>query len=139
VNNFYLYQYRGQRRFVFIPWDRDFAFARPDHAVYHGLDRNLLLRRLLRDGELRGFYETELRRIVHDRVSPLLPRLEEAYAQIRAAVLEDPNKRAQTADPNGEFERAVEDVRQVIREREQHVLAQLAGEEPQAQTPGLRR
>jgi spore coat protein CotH len=126
VNNFYLYQLSGQRRFVFIPWDRDFAFARPDHAVYHGLERNLLLRRLLRDAALRTFYEAELRRIVHEYVSPafLLPRLEEAYSQIRLAVLEDPNKRP-TADPNGDFERAVENVRQVILERERHVLAAL--------------
>jgi spore coat protein CotH len=127
VNNFYLYQRRGQRRFVFIPWDRDFAFARPDHAVYHGLERNRLLRRLLQDGALRSFYEAELRRIVHEYVTPafLLPRLEQAYAQIRSAVLDDPNKRQSSADPNGDFERAVDQVRDVILERERHVLAEL--------------
>jgi len=128
VNNFFLYQFRGQRRFAFIPWDRDFAFARPDHAVYFGLERNQLIRRLLQDAALRAFYEGELRRIVHDHVSTLMPRLEQAYEQIRQSVLEDPNKRALTADPNGEFERAVEDVRVVIQERESSVLAQLGTE-----------
>jgi spore coat protein CotH len=126
VNNFYLYQLRGQRRFVFIPWDRDFAFTRPDHAVFHGLDRNRLLRRLLEDAALREYYESELRRIVHDYVSPafLLPRLEQAYAQIRSSVLEDPNKRP-APDPGGDFEHAVDAVRQVIEERERYVLEQL--------------
>src|SRR5262245_44627704 len=34
TNNFYLYQTRGTRRFTIVPWDRDFAFARPDWSVY---------------------------------------------------------------------------------------------------------
>lgn len=129
VNNFYLYQRRGQRRFVFIPWDRDFAFARPDHSAYHGLERNRLLRRLLQGAALRAFYEDELRTIVRQYVTPtfLLPRLEQAYGQIRSAVLDDPNKRP-SADPNGDFERAVDDVRHVILERERHVVAELGAD-----------
>jgi spore coat protein CotH len=126
VNNFYLYQFRGQSRFTFIPWDRDFAFSRPDHPAYFALERNRLVRRLLEDGALHAFYDAELLRILRDYVNPayLLPRLEQAYAQIRPSVLEDVNK-PPSADPNGAFELAVERVRTVILERERQVQADL--------------
>jgi hypothetical protein len=122
TNNFYLYQYGGQNRFVFIPWDKDTSFREPSRPVDWRLDTNVLTRRLFADPAVQQAYRASLRQAAGYVSSRWLgPRLEEAYAQIRASVLEDPNKPM----TNAEFENAVAGLRGLIGQREQDILGQL--------------
>jgi len=121
VNNFYLYQLEGTRRFVFLPWDHDFNFTSAGHSIYFGAERNRLVQRLLADPELKDFYRTTLQSIVADFVSPtwMMPRLESMAALIRDAVLADTKRRP------GDFDDAIAHVRSFIDERPAHVEAML--------------
>jgi hypothetical protein len=123
TNNFYLYQYGGQRRFVFIPWDKDTSFRDASRPVDWRLDTNVLTRRLLADPAVQQAYASALRRAATSYVNIrwLGPRLDQAYAQIRESVLQDPNKPMS----NEEFEGAVGGLRGLIAQREQDILGQL--------------
>jgi hypothetical protein len=125
ANNFYLYQYGGQRRFVFLPWDKDTTFTSPTQNVYLRIDTNVLVRRLLADPAMQQLYVAALRRAVTSFVNTryLTPRLETAYAQIREAALADTTK----PWTNNEFELGVGGLRGIIAAREGDVLAQTGG------------
>jgi spore coat protein CotH len=122
INNFYLYQYGGQKRFVFIPWDKDSTFASGSWPLYRNLERNVLARRLTADPAKRAIYADAVLRCVTSYVNPrwLTPQLESAWQQIRAAALNDPNK----PFTNPDVEAAVEGLRGVIGAREPDVRAQ---------------
>jgi spore coat protein CotH len=125
ANNFYLYQYGGQRRFVFLPWDKDSTFTAATQPVFQGIDTNVLTRRLLADPAMQQLYVAALRRAVTSFVNSryLLPRLETAYVQIREAAVSDPKK----PFTSSEFELGVGGLRGVIAAREADVLAQTGG------------
>jgi spore coat protein CotH len=122
VNNFYLYQYVGNR-FVFIPWDKDNAFLDANWPVFQNVEANVLLRRLLGAGEPRAIYLEQLVRAVESFVNTgwLTPRLEMAYTQIREAAIEDKKK----PYSNEEFEIGVNHLRAVVEGRRQDVLNQV--------------
>ena len=46
LNNFYLYQYGGRDRFVFIPWDKDTALTGGSWPLYRNLETNVLTAKL---------------------------------------------------------------------------------------------
>ncbi len=125
ANNFYLYQYGGQRRFVFLPWDKDSTFNSPTQAVYLRIETNVLVRRLLADPAMQQLYISTLRRAVTSFVNTryLTPRLETAYTQIREAALADTTK----PFSNTEFELGVGGLRGIIAAREGDVLSQTGG------------
>jgi hypothetical protein len=130
VNNFFLYQTSAAERFIFIPWDRDFSFARPDHPVFYRSETNLLIGRLLADPDRRASYVATLERLVADQVNEawLIPRLEEAYALIRSSALEDPGKPYSELgldEANARFEAEVDATRAAIRGRAADVAGQL--------------
>jgi spore coat protein CotH len=130
INNVYLYQARGQTRFTVLPWDRDFSFTRSDWPVDTGVGRNVLVRRLLEAPQYRALFVERVRQTVATAVNAtfLLPRIESAYGQVRAAVREDPNKVGSDRGPdaaNAQFEAAVEGLRRFAAEREAAVRAQL--------------
>ena len=126
-NNFYLYQLQNSRRFLFIPWDHDFNFTNAAHPVYYGVERNVLIDRLLRDPELNAFYRDTLVSIVARLVNAgsMGPQIDFMVAQIRDAVLADTKRRP------GSFDDAVSAVRSVISGRASSIGAQL--------NPGRRR
>jgi spore coat protein CotH len=122
MNNYFLYQFDKQRRFTLIPWDKDTLLANATFPIDAGVGTNVLTRRLLKDPAtqrvyLRALYETATRFV---NETYLGPRLESAYAQIRAAALADPNK----PFTNDDFEAAVGGLRGVIRARAADVVAQ---------------
>lgn len=125
MNNFYLYQYGGQRRFLVLPWDKDTALQSESLPVYARVETNVLTRRLLVDPALQKVYIAALRNAVSSFVNPtfLLPRLENAYTQIREAALLDTHKQY----TNDEFELAVGGIRGIIAAREADVLSQTGG------------
>jgi spore coat protein CotH len=124
MNNFYLYQYAGTNRFVFIPWDKDTTFVSPDFALLERLDSNVLVRRLLADPAQMAFYRSEVKRAATVAVNPrfLGPKIEAAYALIRNAALEDTHK----PFTNEQFELGVEGMKALIAAREQNIAAQAA-------------
>jgi spore coat protein CotH len=124
MNNFYLYQYAGQSRFVLIPWDKDTTFLSAAWPLLQRVETNVLVRRLLADPAQEAVYRDAVRRAAATAVNAgfLLPRLEAMYALIRSSALEDTKK----PYTNEQFEQGVEGLRGVIAGRQQDILAQAA-------------
>ena len=122
LNNFYLYQYGGKDRFVFIPWDKDSTFVSGSWPLYRNLETNVLARRLTADAAKRAYYADAVRRAVSTYVNErwLAPQLDSAWAQIKDAALADPNKPFTAA----EVQAGVAGLRGVIVARESDVNAQ---------------
>ena len=122
MNNFFLYQYAGQSRFVFIPWDKDTTFVSADVPLLQRVDGNVLVRRLLADPAQLAFYQDAVKRASAVAVNPgfLGPRIESMYALIRTSVVED-RKKPWT---NEEFELGVEGLKALIAARAQSIAAQ---------------
>lgn len=122
VNNFYLYQYGGQNRFVFIPWDKETNLAAPTWPVQRRIETTVLTRKLLSDPAQQRVYLTALRRAAgYVNARWLGPLLEQTYTQIREAALADTKKQVS----NDQFEQAVASLRGVIAAREADILAQV--------------
>jgi len=123
MNNFYLYQYAGQKKFVLIPWDKDTSFMEEEWPILSNADSNVLVRKLLADPAKRGVYCAAVLRAVDNYVNPafLGPKLEQAYSQIREAVIADTRK----PSSNTEFELSVVELREVIESRRRDVTRQL--------------
>ena len=122
MNNFYLYQFKGQNRFVFIPWDKDNAFQSPAWPIFYNVDTNVLTRRLMVDAGKRKVYVEAVTKAVTSFVNSrwLAPQLESAYSQIRAQAQADTKK----PYTNGEFETSVVGLRGIIAGREADVQNQ---------------
>jgi spore coat protein CotH len=122
LNNFYLYEYGGKNRFVFVPWDKDNGFRRADWPLYRNLDANVLTRRLTAQPAQRQLYAEAVLRAVTSYVNSfwLTPQLETAYQQMRSAAQSDTRK----PYTNAQFEAAVAGVRGVIAAREGDVRSQ---------------
>jgi spore coat protein CotH len=122
VNNFFLYQYGGQNRFTFIPWDKDTSFSTDSYPVMQGVAQNVLARRLLADPAQLKAYQDALRRAVGFVSTGYLgPKLEQAYSQIREAALTDTKKPVD----NTTWELSVSGLRGVVAARPANVTAQL--------------
>jgi spore coat protein CotH len=122
VNNFYLYQYGNQNRFVLIPWDKETNLQSAAWPVGRRIETNMLTRKLLADPAQQAVYRNALRRaagFVNERW--LGARAEAAYAQIREAALLDTKKQVSNTD----FELSVSGLKGVIAAREQDILSQV--------------
>jgi spore coat protein CotH len=122
VNNFYLYQYGGQNRFVFIPWDKETCLQSGSWPLMQRVETNVLTRRLLADPANQATYAASVKRaagFVNSRW--LLPQMEQTYALIRNAVLTDTKKPVD----NDTFELGIQGLRGVITAREHDILAQV--------------
>jgi spore coat protein CotH len=123
MNNFYLYQYGGQKRFVFIPWDKDTSFSNPSFPILSRVEENVLSRKLLSDAAQKQRYQELVKKTVNDVLNSAVlgARLEAAYSQIREAVLADTKK----PYSNDAFELSVTGLRGIIAGRQADVLAQV--------------
>jgi spore coat protein CotH len=123
LNNFYLYQYGGQKKFAFIPWDKDTSFTAASWPVLRNMDTNVLTKKLMTDAGLKQYYQSEVKRIATSFVNSrwLTPKLDAGYAQIKDAALTDTKKPHSNAD----FENAILGLRGVIAAREADVTKQV--------------
>ncbi len=122
VNNFYLYQYGGQNRFVFIPWDKETCLQAGSWPVMQRVETNVLTRRLLADPAHQAVYADALKRAsAFVSAGWLLPQMEATYALIRNAVLTDNKKPID----NDTFELGIQGLRGVISAREHDIRAQV--------------
>jgi spore coat protein CotH len=125
MNNFFLYQYAGRRRFVFIPWDKNTALHDASWPFDFRLGTNVLTRRLLQQPAMQSVYLGALRKAATSFVNErwLLPILESSYALIQEAALADPKK----PHSNKQFQGGVQGLQGVIGFREADILAQIGG------------
>jgi spore coat protein CotH len=122
MNNYYLYQYAGGNRFVFIPWDKDTTFTDATWPLFQRMDTNVLTRRLIADPEQGQAYVAAAAQAA-GFVSEgfLVPRLEALYAVLRNAALEDTHK----PQSNDEFELAVNGLRAIVAARQGDIMGQV--------------
>ena len=121
MNNFYLYQYGNTTKFMVLPWDKDTAFTDSKWSLSYNLASNVLTRRLTADPAKMKVYKDAVARgaqFVNERY--LVPKLEQAYTQIREAVLADTKK----PFDNNTFESSIGGLRGLIIDREKDILAQ---------------
>ena len=122
MNNFYAYQYGGQKKFVLIPWDKDTSFNAPEWPILYNVETNVLARKLLADPAKKQIYTDAVKRAVNSYVSTafLGPKLEQAFSQIREAVIADTKK----PNSNNDFELSVTGLRGIIAARAADVAKQ---------------
>lgn len=123
MNNFYLYQYEGRNRFVFIPWDKDTSFTAAEWPVQQRMETNEFTRRLMGDPAMKSFYEAEVKRIASNFVTTafLGPKIDQWAALIRTSVAEDTHKPFSTA----EFEAAIVGLKGIAAGRAANVASQV--------------
>jgi spore coat protein CotH len=123
LNNFYLYQYGGQKKFVFIPWDKDTCFTAASWPVLRNMDTNVLTKKLMTDATLKQYYQSEVKRVTTSFVSStwLTPKLDAGYLQIKDAALADTKK----PHTNADFENAIAGLRGIIAARPADVTKQV--------------
>lgn len=123
LNNFYLYQYGGQKKFVFIPWDKDTSFQAAEWPVQSRMDSNEFTKRLMLDPAMKTYYESEVKRIANAFVTTafIAPKVDQFAALIRASVTADTHKPFTVA----EFEAAVAGIKGIAGARAANVAAQI--------------
>jgi spore coat protein CotH len=123
LNNFYLYQYGDQKKFVFIPWDKDTSFQAAEWPVQQRMDSNEFTRRLMLDPAMKSYYESEVKRIASNFVTTafLGPRIDQFAGLIRASVSADTHKPFSAAD----FEAAVAGLKGIAAARAANVASQV--------------
>ena len=123
LNNFYLYQYGGQKKFVFIPWDKDTSFQAAEWPVQQRMDSNEFTRRLMLDPAMKSYYEGEVKRVASNFVTTafLNPKIDQFAGLIRASVAADTHKPFTVA----EFEAAVTGLKGIAAARAANVASQV--------------
>jgi spore coat protein H len=123
MNNFYLYQYGNQKKFVFIPWDKDTSLQAAVWPVQQRMDSNEFTKRLMQDAAMKTYYESEVKRIATSFVSTgfLGPKIDAFANLIRPSVSADPNKPFSLAD----FEGAVAGLKGIAGARAANVSSQV--------------
>ena len=123
MNNFYLYQYGGQKKFTFIPWDKDTSFQAAEWPVQQRMDSNEFTKRLMLDPAMKAYYESEVKRIATTYVTTafLGPKIDTFANLIRASVTADTHKPFSVAD----FEAAVAGLKGIAAARAANVTAQV--------------
>jgi hypothetical protein len=93
--NFYFYRFRGKNQGMFLPKDKDLAFALIDLPLLEGFEKNVLTRRSLALPELREHFAKEVLRaaqLAGGKGGWLEREIERVYSQVQAAAYEDRNK-----------------------------------------------
>lgn len=100
MNNFYLYFWPKQKRFIFIPVDRDSDFALVDWSLFQNFDKNVLLRKMLDHPELKQKYfekVMKMKEICGGEGGWLQGEIAKRTALLADAIAEDPNKQCENA------------------------------------------
>jgi len=123
MNNFYLYQYGNQKKFTFIPWDKDTSFQAAEWPVQQRMDTNEFTKRLMLDPAMKSYYESEVKRIASNYVTTafLGTKVDQFANLIRASVTADTHKPFSVAD----FEAAVAGLKGIAAARAANVAAQV--------------
>jgi spore coat protein CotH len=122
MNNYYLYQYTGQNKFVFIVWDKNTSLQSPSWPLYSRVDKNVLARRLIAIPAKKQVYVDQVKKAVNTYVNSswLGPKMEAIYTMIRESALADTKK----PYSNDAFELAISGLRGIIAARQADVASQ---------------
>ena len=123
MNNFYLYQYGSQKKFIFIPWDKDTSFQAAEWPVQQRMDSNEFTKRLMADPAMKAHYESEVKRVASNFVTTgfLGPKIDAFASLIRSSVSADTHKPFTVA----EFEAAVTGLKGIAAARAANVASQI--------------
>lgn len=123
MNNFYLYQYGGQKKFIFLPWDKDTSFQAAEWPVQQRMDTNEFTKRLMLDPAMKSYYESEVKRIATSFVTTafLGAKIDAYAALIRPSVSADTHKPFSVAD----FEASVAGLKGIMAARAANVASQI--------------
>jgi CotH kinase protein len=152
INNFYLYRFNNQKRFMFVGWDKSEAFKGGfDAGIFRNMtdvppsEQNRLMTRILSYRDLYDLYLDSLLECARSAGEPengtangpgwLEREIQREYGQIREAALTDPVK----PYTNDEFEQAVSDLGVFARHRGDHVTREVGHARAQRPTSAGRR
>jgi hypothetical protein len=138
LNNFYLYRFNNQKRFMFVGWDKSEAFKGGfDAGIFRNMtnvplsEQNRLMTRILSYPDLYDLYLDSLIECARSAGEAetgttngpgwLERELQREYGQIREAALADPVK----PYTNDEFEHAVSDLGVFARHRGEFVTREV--------------
>ncbi len=123
LNNFFIYQLAGTKKFVMIPWDKDGAFYAADWPVMQRLDANELTKRLIADPALKSYYLSQVKAITTSFVTPafLSAKVDQIYPIFKDAAFADPLKPYSNAD----IDAAIVGIKGLIGARAANVTAQI--------------
>ena len=132
MNNFYLYRFQGSTVSQVIPWDSDQSFVDAWQSIWTRWDENVLMRRAMKNPELRALYLDTLRRAAAfaasaDEDDPrgwLERQVERVFEQIRSAAQADTTK----PHSNDEFLAEVARLREFARTRSAFVDCEVENE-----------
>jgi spore coat protein CotH len=127
TTNFYLYRPANSTLHVFIPWDKSETMRDRTRSIFHNVDdvpaemQNRLMSRAMQYPDLANLYLDVLNACADSAAEPadgdqrgwMEREIEREFAQIRDAVLADPQK----TYTNDEFLQAVEDLKKFAQDR----------------------
>ena len=92
LNNFYIYQLAGTKKFMMIPWDKDGSFHAAEWPVLQRHDANELTKRLIADPALKSYYLSQVKAIATSFVTPafLSTKVDQIYPLFKDASFADP-------------------------------------------------
>ena len=123
LNNFYLYQLAGTKKFMLIPWDKDGSFYAADWPILQRLDANELTKRLIADPALKSYYLSQVKAIATSFVTSafLSTKVDQIYPVFKDAAFADPLKPYSNAD----IDNAIVGLKGLIAARAANVTAQV--------------
>ena len=123
LNNFYLYQLAGTKKFMMIPWDKDGSFHAAEWPVLQRLDANELTKRLIADPALKSYYLSQVKAIATTFVTPafLSTKVDQIYPLFKDAAFADPLKPFSNAD----IDASIAGIKGLIAARAANVTAQI--------------
>ena len=136
VNNMYFYRFKGKNLGMFLPKDKDNTFTAIEHPMFRNAKDNVLVKRCLAIPELRDFLFAEVMRaaeIVGAEDGWMDKEIVGLANLLREAVYADPNKECAEQSgctverANQDFEKQIEYMRRMMRERPALVLSELQG------------
>ena len=147
LNNFFLYRFQNKQLNYFIAWDKDNAFNWTQRPILQNADKNVLMRRLLANPDLKNFYFDQVNKaaMLAGGAGGWLEReANRMYAQIKQAAYDDPNKTYLDSGllfpaSNDMFEASVTTVRAFAGDRTAFVVQDLVsqGYRPPASYPRI--
>lgn len=145
MNNYYLYQFNGSNRFQFIPWDKSNTFESLTRSVWKNAAENVLMRRTLAVPGMQAVYVDALKRTIAAAGGAggwMEQEIARAYALIRDAAYQDPNKQCDPGHTGGlrpctneEFDAEVSFMTQFARQRGAVVSAEILAVVGASQVP----
>jgi spore coat protein CotH len=133
INNFYFYRFKGKNLGMFLPKDKDNTFNEIEQPMFRYAKDNVLTRRIFAIPELRDFLFSEVMRaasLTGGEFGWMDEEIVRLAALLRPAVYADTNRECNNqpctlSQANTDFEKQIDYMRQLVRQRPEIVLTEL--------------